>query len=209
MGARKTWRGAVVDAATDRLALIAFLFASSTALLFYLVAPNSTMPIWIAVVLTIVLLLVIFVVLQALRIQFSASASEMPRLITVIGSGDGEELPILLLEASELFGTENFVSIYHKDDANGFEVLVGYGYVRTVQLDQKIQVQVLEWFSGNDDITDKIEGRVVDALNCTIVRPSAPRTVADRMNDRRIFSILNSIKLEGAPPLEETGVGDE
>lgn len=201
MGGGSSWYGRLSDVASDKLSLIALLFGSSTALLFYLVAPKLVMPVWITALSHIILFIVLFLLIQALKIEISRDKNVMPRLLTVVDPVRDGELPILLLEPSELFGIDNVVSIYHKDSATDFEILVGYGYVVTVQTDKKIQIRVQEWLSGNNDITEKISSRKIDALNCTIVRPSAPRSFAASAGQQGLAALL-----AGLPYVDEASV---
>jgi hypothetical protein len=200
---RNTWQGSLSEVASDRLSLIALLFGSLIALLFYLVAPTALMPVWLTVIIGLILLIIIFLLIDALKREINNDNNTMPRLLTVVDATTNDELPILLLEPSELFGIDNVVSIYHKDSTTEFEILVGYGYVVTVQTDKKIQVRVQQWLSGNSDITDKISSRQIDALKCTIVRPNAPRSVATNTGRQDLAALLAALPYVDEAPIKE------
>lgn len=82
----------------------------------------------------------------------------------------------LLLDASDLFGTNAMVSIYRRHEE--YEVLIGIGFVSTIQDNGLIQVCVQS--STDSDLTDiweKIEQNNRDELARLIVKPTVPRNI--------------------------------
>ena len=146
-------------------------------LLFYLVAPSTTVPAWTLAAILIALLCVCYVLIAALKRAINESFVALPRLLTVI---DHEDDVVLLLEPSQLFGTSSRVSIYNVDAASGFELLIAYGNVATIQADGKIQVIVEEWQSKGEAYRPDLCARKVAAIESTIVRPSAPKVTSHR-----------------------------
>ena len=88
---------------------------------------------------------------------------------------------LLLLEASPTFGHESLVSIYSRIDE--FEILIGVGFVLTVQADGLVQVLVTE--STGSEYQDRwtgIQANNERELRALIVKPSIPRGLSPAVN---------------------------
>ena len=82
----------------------------------------------------------------------------------------------LLIDPSDLFGTDAMVSIYRRHEE--YEVLIGIGFVSTIQDNGLIQVCVQS--STDSDLTDiweKIKQNNRDELDRLIVKPTVPRNI--------------------------------
>ena len=81
---------------------------------------------------------------------------------------------ILLLEKSKLFGHESMVSVYFKED--DFEILIGLGYVLTIQQEGSIQVLITTKVGAEkDDIWEKVRDNNSSILRKLLIRPTIPK----------------------------------
>lgn len=81
----------------------------------------------------------------------------------------------MLLDQSPLFGMSTLVTVYHRNEQNGFEVMIGHGTVQSIQSDQRIQIAIDEWVEGNEDIVSQVKLSVAEFLKRLVVRPSVAR----------------------------------
>lgn len=82
----------------------------------------------------------------------------------------------LLLEPSPVFGHEILVSIFYKD--GDFEVLVGSGFILTVQENGLIQVLVTDNFNDqNEKFWANVCGNDHQILSRLLVKPSIPKLI--------------------------------
>lgn len=82
----------------------------------------------------------------------------------------------LLLEPSPMFGHESLVSIFYKE--GDFEVLVGSGFILTVQENGLIQVLVTDnFYEQDEDFWSKVCGNDHQILSKLLVKPSIPRVI--------------------------------
>lgn len=185
------------------------LAAMALTILFYLIEPSAKILAWVAGIVILSLIVLLFVAISALKDALETARVELPKVLTVI-NGDDDEVT-LLLGPSELFGIATMVSVYNVDSQTGFELLLGYGRVSTVQADGKIQIIVDDWQLKDDSYRDGLSRGNIEAISSTIVRPSAPHyrrgrftdRASDpeddrpsRLSDRQIMQILN--RLEGS-----------
>lgn len=88
----------------------------------------------------------------------------------------GNACALILLETSELFGQGGLASVYYYDD--GLELLIGFGFVLTIQEDGLIQVMVTSTFDDGDsmqkDIWGKVRNNNKNILPKILVKPSIP-----------------------------------
>ncbi|MGY0714825.1 hypothetical protein [Azospirillum argentinense] len=132
----------------------------------YFVTLDVKAPVAWIVVAAIIPLSLVVQLLEAIRWIILNSKIELPRTLRHISlNGNG----VLLAEPSPLLGQGIAVSIYFVDD--GFEILIGEGYVLNVQQDNKVQIAVSSPISGSEDKWGKIQNNKTDALKATIVRP--------------------------------------
>ncbi|MBK6688334.1 MAG: hypothetical protein IPG45_27915 [Deltaproteobacteria bacterium] len=97
--------------------------------------------------------------------------TEIPKAI--YGTKDQDGRPIVLLESSVMFTHDAAVSVYFRN-AHDFEELVGYGVVRNIQQDGKIQV--LFEIVGATEEASKVMSNDKAILERIRVKPTIPRS---------------------------------
>lgn len=137
--------------------------------------PQAVLP-WKHVVAGIVVVFVVVAVLLDLCVRLhKAAQSPLPRILRALPAGVGRQdcVALLLLEPSELFGQQAFVSIFHLKD--GFEVLVALGEAIHVQRDKKVQILVLQTLGSADEhLWRTVLGNDPNVLRHILVKPSLP-----------------------------------
>lgn len=98
----------------------------------------------------------------------------LPRIAKFPAASLGRDRSVVLVEPSKLFGQNMLASIFYMDD--GFEILIGDGYVLTVQQDQKIQVSITYTVEGTEVYWEGIRANKAHYLGSTIIRPGGQRT---------------------------------
>jgi len=76
-----------------------------------------------------------------------------------------------LLEASNLFAAQLMISFYYTDE-DGFEVLIGEGFVKNVQSDQKIQTVLDQPEAGYQNVLDGLANNDDTIIQRIKVKPS-------------------------------------
>jgi hypothetical protein len=97
------------------------------------------------------------------------------RGITPIAPYKNQAVATLLLEASDLFGTDSVVSVYRRDD--DYERFIGSGFVTTVQDNKLIQICITDGEESAADVWGKITNNDATELRKLIVKPSVPRSL--------------------------------
>lgn len=197
------WRAALVDAAADRITLILALTSIIITYVFFLWTPESRVPFWALASVIIVAASLVWTLISALRRVINEERTNLPRLLAVIQGTSPNGLPILLLEPNDLFSIGSIVSIYHLDKSNGFEVLIGFGAVSTLQIDRKIQVSVEEWIRGNEDISEKIINQNIDIMSDTVIRPNAPKRSEEFVTRQEFFRFFEAFSANARHTEEE------
>ena len=83
---------------------------------------------------------------------------------------------LLLLEKTEIFGHESLVSVYYKED--NYEILIGLGFISTVQENGLIQVIVQSNVDDRYNDTWKlITSNNTNALERILVKPTIPKSI--------------------------------
>jgi cell division protein FtsL len=81
---------------------------------------------------------------------------------------------VFLLETSELFANDIYISFYYTDD-DGFENLIGIGFVNLIQSDGKIQAILNQPSPNYQNIIDSLDKNDPKLIEKIIIKPSAPR----------------------------------
>ncbi len=143
-------------------------------LLLFFVTPTTNIPVKWLVVFAIPLLLLLIVICDVAHramqdiVLPKVKASQPPPPLYP------DAVAILLLEKSNLFGQDSGVSVYFKED--DFEVLVGWGYVLTVQQGGLIQVLIMQKVGqAQGSVWDQIKNNDGAVLKKLLVRPSIPK----------------------------------
>jgi hypothetical protein len=139
----------------------------------YHIAKDSTVPLWAIFYVALASLITIYILIDAVRLALE-SRPTFPAVLAVLEPPAQSQL-VLLTEASELFGIGTLVSVYYREPAKGFEILLAHGAVQTVQTDTKVQIKVEQWETGNDTVQTQIRQQEPDALGRLIIRPSVSR----------------------------------
>ena len=106
---------------------------------------------------------------------YKNSANPLPEILHVSEPSVHESAHMVcLLESSELFSNDIFVSFYNVAE-QGFEVLIGIGVVINVQTeDGKIQVALTDTTEGYEEEVNKLKRNDAAALRNTRVKPTVP-----------------------------------
>jgi multisubunit Na+/H+ antiporter MnhC subunit len=112
--------------------------------------------------------------LESAQAQLKDAESAVPPLprALFVTNGTGE-MPIVLLEPSELFAHGVGVSFYLRN-GHGFEELLGVGKVWNVQQDRKIQAILLAKAIGAEPAIETVLKNEKETLNRLYVKPSVP-----------------------------------
>jgi len=91
----------------------------------------------------------------------------------------GEPPVTLLLDRSDVFGSNLLVTIYYNEPLNvggaeSFEWLIGVGRVSNTQEDGRIQILVLSELATHVEIWQRIRRREAGVLRHVVVKPSVP-----------------------------------
>jgi len=138
------------------------------------ITPNSTLPTrWVVVAGTPLVVLAVVLVDLTIRLHRQTGVRLPPvRAVHSRAAAKGDSHLLLLLAASELFGHQVAVSIYSRIDE--FEVMIGIGFVSTIQVDGTIQVEVSKRVSAYDDVWTQVKSNDRRALQALVVKPSVP-----------------------------------
>ena len=150
-----------------------------TTLAFYF-TPDDTVHLKWLVPLSLVSLLVFIVLVDFAFRAYHAATTRLP--VVKSATKPPELYPnataLLLLDKSELFGHESIVSVYIRD--NDFEMLIGVGFVLTIQQDGLVQILVSKKVeSGRDMLWTEVTSNNANTLRKLIVKPSIPKHIND------------------------------
>jgi hypothetical protein len=160
-----------------------------------MVTKEATMPIWMTLYLALPLIILLYITVAALRVAHDQAGTEnFPEVQAVVKDHSGG--CILLLDQSPLFGMSTLVTVYYRNEQNGFEVMIGHGTVQSIQSDQRIQITIDEWVEGNDDIVSQVKLSVSEFLKRLVVRPSVARGDPTLKNAQMRLWAANSIRDE-------------
>lgn len=181
--------------ATERQSLTLALIGIALSVIAQMVTKEATMPIWITLYLALSLIILLCITLATLRVAYDQAGTEnFPEVQAVVNDHSGG--CILLLDQSPLFGMSTLVTVYHRNEQNGFEVMIGHGTVQSIQSDQRIQITIDEWVEGNDDIVSQVKLSVSEFLKRLVVRPSVARGDPTLKNAQMRLWAANSIRDE-------------
>lgn len=107
---------------------------------------------------------------------YNRKISVLPKVIrTITGIYENDNAVILLLlEPSEIFSHQIFVSVYYLEDK--FEELIGIGSVVNIQGDGIIQVNIEQVKGSYQKIKTGLENNNAIVLDKIIVKPNIPNT---------------------------------
>lgn len=90
---------------------------------------------------------------------------------------------LYLLEPSELFANEMYISFYYTDD-DGFEILIGVGTVNNIQTDGKIQAFIDHPIPDHQDIVNRLENNDAKVKDKTVIRPNISKKVLNDLQNK-------------------------
>jgi hypothetical protein len=96
----------------------------------------------------------------------------IPKIVRIQKKSSGEI--VFLLEPSELFAYDIYISFYYTDD-DGFENLIGIGFVNVIQNNGKVQAILDQPDSNYQNIIDALDRNDPKLIEKIIIKPSAPR----------------------------------
>jgi hypothetical protein len=157
---------------------LAFLSLAIT-ILFSVILPKTSIPLyWIIIVIS-VALLVIATIYKAARKIFEEYKQVKRRIVpkVLVAKKRQSNLGLqiwCLLEYSDLFATDSYISFYYKDD-DGYEVFIGLAVILTIQSDDKIQALIEKPNPVYQDILEKLANNDTRILQRTVVKPIITR----------------------------------
>ena len=140
-------------------------------LILWIFSPDDSISLkWALPVLALLLILLPF--LGWIACQYSQKSQNiLPKLILVKTI---ETRVICIFEPSQLYSHNAIVSLFFNDE--GYERLIGLGYVFNVQEDKYIQILITQWISGQEEIRDKLEAGNAQILEKVIAKPNVNRS---------------------------------
>ena len=144
------------------------------AVLFSVLSGKFTIPLYIVVILITVFILIISTLFNAYELTYKEYLRlRHPAILRVVKENKNKTL-ICLMEYSEVFSIDSRVSFYYTDE-NGFEALIAVGYVKNIQRDGKVQVEVDCPDATYQDILERLENNDSQVLDKTFIKPGVPR----------------------------------
>ena len=148
-------------------------------LAFWIFSPDDSISLkWALSVLALLLILLAFSGRIAYQ-YFQKAQNILPKLIlvkTIENMG-----VICLFEPSQLYSHNAIVSLFFDDE--GYERLIGLGYVFNVQEDKHIQILITRWMSGQEEIRGKLEDGNAQVLEKVIAKPNINRAYIEILGE--------------------------
>jgi hypothetical protein len=149
------------------------LLSFALSLIAWFVSAQTPIPLVVVFVIITVALFAIATLIRALRTALEeyqkVKQSVIPKILRV--QKDANNNIQCLLEASDLFAAQLMISFYYTDE-DGFEVLIGEGFVKNVQSDRKIQAILDQPEAGYQKILDKLVNNDFKIIQEVRIRPS-------------------------------------
>lgn len=162
--------------------LLGGIIAVALAVILWLFAPNTKIPLAISLPIGILCVMLIIILGHAAYEALNMSSRILPKVLfgKRISTQSQRERVLCLLEPSDLFSHDAIVSFYYIDDEN-FELLIGLGNVVNIQEDSKIQVALTDTVNGHEEIVTKIAQNDSGVLKKIKVKPNVPRTYLETL----------------------------
>ena len=145
--------------------------------LLWMFKASDNLPLWAALPLLVVGLIVLFVIYDALRnaIESKVTSISIRRAKLAQALPDGSRGLTLLIEPTEQLAIDAMITLYGLQDE--FEIQLGVGYVETINDKRFVQAIVYEDpVNANNDIWEKILANDISILPTLRVKPSVPRS---------------------------------
>jgi hypothetical protein len=144
---------------------------------------NTPLPLDLVLIVGFFTLLTFFVLINALHISLQEYQKLRRRTIPsieLVTKENNSDAIICLLEYSEIFAYDMMVSAYYTNQDN-MEVLIATGFVKNIQDNGKIVVQLPNLESGQEEILKKIAGNDKSILNRTVIKPGISKTIFNKL----------------------------
>jgi hypothetical protein len=132
-----------------------------------------------------VAVIIIWLLIDTCRRVLNKPVHYLPRVLTALPDNGINNLPVLILGESELFGHGSLVTVFYVDQ-NGIELQVGSGQVSTIQMDRKIQVEVTHWAKRHETVLQAAITAQADTLQRVLVKPTITSSVIGEEIFRRL-----------------------
>jgi hypothetical protein len=158
------------------------------AFLFWQFTPNTNLPLYIIMPSWIILILIIMALIFSLLYLYGSNNPSLPKVVysrsssNRTGNGNQNTTIDCLLEPSDLYSYDSYVSFYFKDPS-GFEQDIGLGCVTNIQDDKKIKATLLYPHTGQDDVIDKLRNNDSSIQKCVIVKPVVSKAYKNLINE--------------------------
>lgn len=139
---------------------------------------SDKVPLWAAVGTGVIALICLITFADALReaLKQKAKLPAVRRALRSASLGYDPNTVTLLIEPSELFSVDSRISIY--GIVQDFEVLIGYGYVATINDKRLIQAVIYQYPEDvHSDLWSKILANDRDMLPTIRVKPTVPLSI--------------------------------
>jgi hypothetical protein len=146
------------------------------AILFSVVSGKFTIPLYVVVILITVFILIISTLFNAYELTYKEYLRfRHPDILRVIKDSKNGTV-ICLIENSEVFAIDSRISFYYTDE-NDFESLIAIGYVRNIQRDGKVQVEIDCPIPIYQDILDLLVNNDSKVIDKTFIKSGIPRNI--------------------------------
>lgn len=146
-------------------------------IIFWIFKPDGTVELKYAVT---ILFIILITLLTFIHLSYSLYKSRNPQLPAIIFGREPYGIfvntkGICLLEPSDLFSYDSFVSFYYIGDEQ-FEQQIGIGSVVNIQDNKRIQVVIEEIFEGQENIVERLKNNDKSIMSKVIVKPNIPKS---------------------------------
>ena len=144
------------------------------AILFSVVTGKVSIPLYIVIIIVTILLLITSSLYRTLVVVYRDYKRLRHPAILRVEQDKKTGLTICLFENSDLFATDLRVSFYYIYEYE-LEVLIGVGYIRTVQSNGKVQAIIDYPDQAYQDILTQLSNRDKQVVEKVVIRPGIPR----------------------------------
>jgi hypothetical protein len=145
-------------------------------IVFAVLAGKASIPLYLVIIIVTLSLLIIATLIRALERSLEeydkVKLSLIPKIIRV--QKDNSNNIVCLLEPSNSFSIELLISFYYTDE-DGFERLIGEGFVEYINNEGKIQAVIDQPQSSYRVILDRLASNDLKIIQKTIIRPGVLR----------------------------------
>ena len=111
---------------------------------------DTLVPLWVLSVVVIICYLICVVIYGICSMQKAVSVYRLPKIKNIIKSNDKY---VFIVEKNDLFNQGSYATICFQDDENSLEVVLGLGYVQSINTEGYLQV-VIERVSSSSAVSE-------------------------------------------------------